>query len=107
MLMKQARFLESFKNLPSIFLRNNSTTLFPIPIELFRPFLEPGEPASEEARARALQYAAETIVDALPKEGDRAAIEAAARKMVGVGRAAPDKERVPASRDDADDEARG
>jgi regulator of protease activity HflC (stomatin/prohibitin superfamily) len=100
----QLRFLQTVVEVAA---ENNSTTLFPIPIELFRPFLVPGEPASEEARARALQYAAETIVDALPKEGDRATIEAAARKMVGVAPAAPDRERVPASRDDDDDEARG
>jgi regulator of protease activity HflC (stomatin/prohibitin superfamily) len=99
----QLRFLQTVVEVAA---ENNSTTLFPIPIELFRPLLQPGEPASKEATARALKYAAESMVEALPEGGDRAAIKAAAKRMIGMTPEAPDKERVPVARDDSDAEAK-
>jgi regulator of protease activity HflC (stomatin/prohibitin superfamily) len=94
----QLRFLQTVVEVAA---ENNSTTLFPIPIELFRPFVEPGEPASEEARARALKYAAESMVEALPEGGDRASLEAAARTMIGIPGASAEKAKVPAGDGDA------
>jgi len=88
----QLRFLQTVVEIAA---ENNSTTLFPLPIELFRPFSEPGKPASEDARARALKAAAETLVEALPSGEDRTAIERAARDVLGIGKA-PDEE--PADR---------
>lgn len=77
----QLRFLQTVVEVAA---ENNSTTLFPIPIDLVRPLVEPGKPASEEARARALQAAAETLVAALPSGEDRATLEKTARKLVGL-----------------------
>jgi regulator of protease activity HflC (stomatin/prohibitin superfamily) len=94
----QLRFLQTVVEIAA---ENNSTTLFPIPVELFRHMMGPGEPASDEAKARALKAAAESMLEALPQGGDRAAIESAAKRMLGMGTARA-KERVGAS--DADDD---
>jgi len=96
----QLRFLQTVTEVAA---ENNSTTLFPIPIDLFRPLLQPGAPASEEATARALKYAAESMVEGLPDTDDRAALEAAARKMVGLKPGQLKKEAVPVSGDDEDE----
>jgi regulator of protease activity HflC (stomatin/prohibitin superfamily) len=96
----QLRFLQTVVEVAA---ENNSTTLFPIPIDLFRPLLEPGAPASQEATAKALKYAAETMVDGLPDTEDRVALEAAARKMVGLTPGQLKKESVPVSGDDEDE----
>ena len=76
----QLRFLQTVTEVAA---ENNSTTLFPVPIDLFRPFFEPGEPASEEARARALKAAAETLVEALPGSGDSGQLQSVAKNMIG------------------------
>ena len=98
----QLRFLQTVVEVAA---ENNSTTLFPIPIDLVRPLVEPGKPASEEARARALQAAAESLVAALPSGENRETLEKTARKLVGLdaGEGA-ERARVPAAnRDDESD----
>jgi regulator of protease activity HflC (stomatin/prohibitin superfamily) len=75
----QLRFLQTVVEIAA---ENNSTTLFPIPIELFKPFTDPGKPASEEARARALKAAAETMIEALPKSGDPEMLKGAAQQIL-------------------------
>ena len=77
----QLRYLQTVVEIAA---ENNSTTLFPIPIELFTSFVEPGRPVSEEVRARALKAATESMIEAMPKEGGMSALETAARKMIGV-----------------------
>jgi len=94
----QLRFLQTVVDVAS---ENNSTTLFPIPIELFRPFVTPGEPPSEEARARALQAAAESMVEALPDGTDRSTLERAAERF--LGRKAP-AETIPVAKPVAEDD---
>ena len=94
----QLRFLQTVVEIAA---ENNSTTLFPIPVELFRHMVGPGEPASEEAKARALKAAAESMLEALPQGADRTTLEGAAKKMLGLG-AARSKERVGASDPDGD-----
>jgi len=59
----QLRFLQTVSEVAA---ENNSTTIFPIPMELFAPLLKEAEPVSDEARARALQAAAQSMVEALP-----------------------------------------
>jgi len=76
----QLRFLQTVVEVAA---ENNSTTLFPIPIELFRPIIE-GAKGSKESTERALKFAAEAMVEALPDGGDKAAIEAAARNLIGL-----------------------
>ena len=91
----QLRFLQTVVEIAA---ENNSTTLFPIPIDIFRPFLDrPGarDEGDREATIKALKAAAETMLEALPQGGDRAAIEAAARKMIGVSAKQPAAEAVP------------
>ena len=88
----QLRFLQTVVEIAA---ENNSTTLFPIPIELFRSFVEKGEPASEEARARALKAAAESMISGLPDTDDKTQLEGAARRMLGATRK-PARERQPA-----------
>jgi regulator of protease activity HflC (stomatin/prohibitin superfamily) len=85
----QLRFLQTVVEVAA---ENNSTTLFPIPIELFRPLIERGgarDADDAEATQRALKAAAESMLEALPQGGDRAAIEAAAKKMIGVAKERP------------------
>ena len=77
----QLRFLQTVVEVAA---ENNSTTLFPLPIDLFKPFTEPGSPASAETTERALQAAAEAMSKDLPSHADRATLEATARKMLGM-----------------------
>jgi regulator of protease activity HflC (stomatin/prohibitin superfamily) len=78
----QLRFLQTVVEIAA---ENNSTTLFPIPVELFRHMLPQGEAApADEERARALRAAAEAMVESLPKGGGRGAVESAAKTMLGM-----------------------
>jgi len=95
----QLRFLQTVVEIAA---ENNSTTLFPLPIELFRSFVEPGKPASDEARANALKAAAESMISALPDTGDKATLESAARRMIGQARQ-KGREREPTAAPDSDD----
>lgn len=64
----QLRFLQT---VTEVAVENNSTTLFPIPIDLFAPFVAEGKRASPEARKRALAAATEAMAgSALPGSGD-------------------------------------
>lgn len=85
----QLRFLQTVVEIAA---ENNSTTLFPIPIELFRPFTDPGKPASEEARARALKAAAETMIEALPDSKDPEVLKGAAKRILKKAAVARDAE---------------
>ncbi len=85
----QLRFLQT---VAEVAVENNSTTIFPIPIDLFAPFVKSAEPASEEARARAeeararaIKAATETVISALPDGSGRTAIEGVAKMMIGIG----------------------
>jgi regulator of protease activity HflC (stomatin/prohibitin superfamily) len=103
----QLRFLQTVTEIAA---ENNSTTLFPIPMDLFKPFLEPGKPASKEARARAAQVAAETLVEALPNSTDSGQLQSVAKKLIGLAGADGDNdevtekvsEKLPAEPDDAE-----
>jgi len=100
----QLRFLQTVVEIAA---ENNSTTIFPIPIELFRPILERDAGATDrQATARALKFAAESMVEALPEGGDRAAIEAAARKMIGLAGAEEGREKVLATLPEEPDDER-
>jgi regulator of protease activity HflC (stomatin/prohibitin superfamily) len=89
----QLRYLQTVVEIAA---ENNSTTLFPIPIEVFRSFIEPGKPVSDEARARALKAAADTLVESLPVGEDRGMLQKAAKKMLGLeGAPDPMPETVP------------
>ena len=95
----QLRFLQTVTEVAA---ENNSTTLFPVPIDLFRPFLESGKPASEEARARALQVAVETLAEALPKSGDAGQLKSAAKTMIGMGAEGETADKMATGSDDAE-----
>jgi regulator of protease activity HflC (stomatin/prohibitin superfamily) len=89
----QLRYLQTVVEIAA---ENNSTTLFPIPIEVFRSFIEPGKPVSDEARARALKAAADTLVESLPAGEDRGVLQKAAKKLLGLeGAPEPVPETVP------------
>ncbi|HIN51021.1 MAG TPA: slipin family protein [Gemmatimonadetes bacterium] len=76
----QLRYLQTVSEIAA---ENNSTTLFPIPIDLFKPFLEPGAPASEEARARALKVASDLAAGLSGGEG-AGQLESGSKKMIGI-----------------------
>jgi regulator of protease activity HflC (stomatin/prohibitin superfamily) len=95
----QLRFLQTVVEIAA---ENNSTTLFPIPIELFRSFVDKGQPVSEEARARALEAATESMIAALPETGDKAALEGAARRVLGTARKTA-REREPLGPTESDE----
>lgn len=76
----QLRYLQTVSEIAA---ENNSTTLFPIPIDLFKPFLEPGKPASEEARARALKVATD-LETGLSGGESSGQLESGAKKMIGM-----------------------
>ena len=81
---------------------NNSTTLFPIPIDLIKPFTESGPPASAEAKARAMEVAAATLVEALPTSGDKAELHQAAQDLIKA-HTKSEPAALPAGEDDGDE----
>ncbi len=85
----QLRYLQTVVEIAA---ENNSTTLFPIPIELFTSFVAEGRPASEDARARALQAATDSMIAALPETDDKPTLERAAKRIIGAART-PGRER--------------
>jgi regulator of protease activity HflC (stomatin/prohibitin superfamily) len=97
----QLRYLQTVVEIAS---ENNSTTLFPIPIELFQSFVhKEGQGPDPEALERALKHAAEMAVGVgLPGSHEPADLEAAAAKMLGASREAAARERaravIPADR---------
>jgi regulator of protease activity HflC (stomatin/prohibitin superfamily) len=80
----QLRFLQTVVEIAA---ENNSTTLFPLPIELFRPFTDPGRPASDEARLRAIEATTATMLEALPQTEDREVLMGAAKRLLEMGEA--------------------
>ena len=76
----QLRYLQTVSEIAA---ENNSTTLFPIPMDLFKPFIEPGLPASEESRARALKVAAD-LAEGLTSGEASGQLESVAKKMIGM-----------------------
>ena len=98
----QLRFLQTVVEIAA---ENNSTTLFPIPVDLFAPFIEkatgvrgggfapapaptPGAPGSEasgsEASGSEDALADAPAIPALPEGEARRALEETARKMLGL-----------------------
>jgi len=77
----QLRFLQT---VAEVAVENNSTTLFPIPVDLFAPFVKPADPADPDKRRQVLAAAAELAASTLEEGGERAAIENAAKTMLGA-----------------------
>ena len=78
----QLRFLQT---VTEVAVENNSTTLFPIPIDLFAPFVKETGPASSEGKARALKLAAEAAMESLKPGSDDS-------NQIGAGRSPVDSE---------------
>jgi regulator of protease activity HflC (stomatin/prohibitin superfamily) len=76
----QLRYLQTVTEIAA---ENNSTTLFPIPMDLLGPLMNPGEPASEEARKRAATISAETLLEALPGSEEARRLLSATQALVG------------------------
>jgi len=91
----QLRYLQTVVEIAA---ENNSTTLFPIPIELFSSFVAEGKPASEDARARALEASTASMIAALPESAAKATLASAAREIIGAART-PGRERDPGATD--------
>jgi len=98
----QLRFLQTVSEVAA---ENNSTTIFPIPIELFSPLLKDPSPVSDEARARALEAAVQSMAEALPGGDGASTLASTAKKLLGLeGGAAPATESVPVGDEANDDE---
>ncbi len=89
----QLRYLQTIVEIAA---ENNSTTLFPIPIDLFQPFMEKatgiargGVPSQEEPTGEGEEW----TPPALPEGADRQALAEAAKKALGIG---PAPQREPA-----------
>jgi hypothetical protein len=76
----QLRYLQTVTEIAA---ENNSTTLFPIPMDLLGPLMNPGAPASEEAKKRAATVSAETLLEALPSSGEARRLLSATQALVG------------------------
>lgn len=75
----QLRFLQTVVEIAA---ENNSTTVFPVPMDLFRPIIEAGmKPVSERARGT---IAAANEDPSLPEATSRAVLEDAARAFLGI-----------------------
>jgi regulator of protease activity HflC (stomatin/prohibitin superfamily) len=95
----QLRFLQTVVEIAA---ENNSTTLFPIPIDMFRPFAQ--KVTGVEGGGFPVAEGEEGQAPALPDSAARQALEDTARKVLGLG-PAPEREDVPVTRDDGDDES--
>lgn len=91
----QLRFLQT---VTEVAVENNSTTLFPIPIDLFGPFLADKKEASPEAREKALRAAADAMISSIPGgekvtaalgDGAEGTVEQALKRTLGSGGASP------------------
>jgi len=82
----QLRFLQT---VTEVAVENNSTTLFPIPIDLFAPFVKEQNPATPEGKARALKLAAEAAMASLAEGTDASGQigDGDAQQLVKAGRA--------------------
>jgi regulator of protease activity HflC (stomatin/prohibitin superfamily) len=97
----QLRFLQTVVEVAA---ENNSTTLFPIPMDLFSPMLNAGPAPSDEAKARAVKASVETLLEVLPKDLSGVTLEAAA-KAVAASPDEPEADRaLPAPANVDDDE---
>jgi len=97
----QLRFLQTVVEVAA---ENNSTTLFPIPIELFGPLMGRGTSIGAEPANTAIDASTRAMLEALAKGGDAAAVESAAKNLLGLGAGstrAPTP--VPTGADDRDD----
>lgn len=82
----QLRFLQT---VTEVAVENNSTTLFPIPIDLFSPFVKTAEPANPEARANALQKAAAMIGESASQDSVQGMLIDVGKGSIGLGQTAP------------------
>jgi regulator of protease activity HflC (stomatin/prohibitin superfamily) len=97
----QLRFLQTVVEVAA---ENNSTTLFPIPMDLFSPILNAGPAPSDEAKARAVKASVETLLEVLPKDLSGVTLEATA-KAVAASPDEPEADRaLPAPANVDDDE---
>lgn len=77
----QLRFLQT---VTEVAVENNSTTLFPIPIDLFGPLLADKKPASPEARARALKASTDAMMTGLAGADTDKAVEGSEPRALPV-----------------------
>ena len=96
----QLRFLQTVVEVAA---ENNSTTLFPIPMDLFSPMLNAGPAPSDEAKARAVKASVETLLEVLPKDLSGVTLEAAA-KAVAASPDEPEADRALPAPANVDDE---
>jgi len=102
----QLRFLQTVVEIAA---ENNSTTLFPLPLDLFKPFLAKGfgprdAEVDEGDEPLELTEGAAELLEALPEGSAGAALADAARKALGIGpgRTAQEKEAARVPKDEAD-----
>lgn len=86
----QLRFLQT---VTEVAVENNSTTLFPIPIDLFAPFVKEQNPATPEGKARVLKMAAEAAMASLAEGSDAPGQtgDGETQRLVEAGRALLDQ----------------
>ncbi len=102
----QLRFLQTMVEIAA---ENNSTTVFPIPMDLFQPIVEAGArwKSGERPSHEALTAASEGL--ALPAGADQAILAEAAKAFLGIGSGNPASEpaTVPAESDGSDEDTEG
>jgi hypothetical protein len=108
----QLRFLQTVVEIAA---ENNSTTVFPIPMDLFKPIVEAGErfkalgdlPSSTRAPATTLGGATSGI--ALPEGADQAMLAEAAKAFLGIGSggSATEEPALPAAEPESDRDGAG
>jgi len=101
----QLRYLQTAVEIAA---ENNSTTIFPIPMDLFKPFLEAGErsvPPGDPLKT----LGAEASDNALPAGIDPAMLIDAAKAILGIGSggSSADEQAVPVTQRAADGEGGG
>jgi regulator of protease activity HflC (stomatin/prohibitin superfamily) len=101
----QLRFLQTVVEIAA---ENNSTTVFPIPMDLFKPLLEAGErwQSGERPSAEVLESSGQGL--ALPEGANQAMLAEAAKAFLGVGSGKADAQPAPAPSESAgSDESSG
>ena len=105
----QLRFLQTVAEIAT---ENNSTTLFPLPIDLFKPIVEAGErfkalgPMPDSAGDPSRTLGADASDTTLPAGADQAMLAEAAKAFLGIGSggSASDERAVPATQQATDGE---
>jgi hypothetical protein len=87
----QLRYLQTVVEIAA---ENNSTTIFPIPMDLFKPFLNAGEALKTSKDSESPSLSSGAARTELPSDVDQSLLADAAKAVLGIGSGPSEAEQV-------------